>query len=103
MFIELCHSAHAYTSRKNLQQSLSNNIDSSFVATDEYGQSGIAWRTKDGDNGTYLFMLYDDATEQESEEDRMVYFSRKLESEIRRVDAEIWKERGQISNLSVFE
>jgi hypothetical protein len=103
MFIELSHFAHAYTSRKNLKESLSNNIDSSFVATDEYGQSGIAWRTKDKYDGTYLFMLYDDATEQESEEDKMVYFSRKLESEIRRVDEEIWKERGQISNLGVFE
>jgi hypothetical protein len=103
MFLELTHSAHAYTSQRALQESLSNNFDSSFEATDVYGQSGIAWRTKDKQDGTYLFMLYDDAVETDVEDGSMVYFSRKLESEIRRVDDEIRKEQRQVSNLGLFK
>jgi hypothetical protein len=94
----------AWISKGQLEDSLYRNKDTSFEAIDDFGHVGIAWRTKDVHEGTYLFMCYDTENERNITTcENMAYFSRKLESELRRIDEEIREGARQVSNIGLPE
>lgn len=97
----------AFGNKAELEDSLYRNIDTSFEAIDNFGHQGIAWRTKDVYEGTYLFMCYetgntDDFLGGQSDE-HLAYFSRKLESELRRINEEIREGAKQVSTIGILE
>ena len=97
----------AFGNKAELEDSLYRNINTSFEAVDNFGYQGIAWRTKDVHEGTYLFMCYetnnaDDFLAGQSDE-HYAYFSRKLESELKRIDEEIREGARQVSTLGILE
>ena len=84
-----------YVHQKKVLASMIEHSHNMFEAVDNNNKFGYAW-PKDDSMDTFIFMPYNDEVHENWQSNEFVFIEQKLESELRRLDAEIWEESRQV-------
>lgn len=84
-----------YVHKEKILASMFEHADDMFEAVDNNNKFGYAWPTDDSID-TFVFMPYDDEIHRSWQKQKFFYIEQKLESEIRRCDAEIREKSRQV-------